>query len=126
MLRKYQAAPDHYGQLKEWARENRKNQTDAESFLWDQIRNKALGVTFLRQFIIEDYIADFICRECNLIIEVDGGYHCQYQQMQDDAIRTHRLNELGYKVIRFKNEEISFEPERILEEIKREVLIYNK
>ena len=121
MLNKYSASPDHYAILKEWARENRKNQTEGESILWDRIRDKGLGVTFLRQFIIEDYIVDFVCRESRLIIEVDGGYHCQYQQMLDDKARERRLDELGFKVIRFSNEEILTGIDKVITEIEKQI-----
>ena len=53
------ADPIEYGLLKAYARENRKNQTEAESILWNQIRGESLGVTFLRQYIIGAFITDF-------------------------------------------------------------------
>ena len=55
---------------------------------------------------IGDYIVDFVCIEKRLVIEVDGGYHSEYEQIEKDEFRTQRLNELGFSVIRFKNEEI--------------------
>lgn len=74
------ADPMLYGQLKEYARQNRKNMTQAESVLWSHIRGKVLGVTFLRQYIIGPFITDFACLEPKLIIEVDGGYHSEPRQ----------------------------------------------
>ena len=65
------ASPDWYDLLKSFARENRKNQTLAEQVLWNQLRNKTLGVRFLRQHIIGDYIVDFVSLECSLVVEVD-------------------------------------------------------
>ena len=73
------ASPDRYGLLKAFARENRKNATLAESVLWEQLRNNTLGVKFLRQHAIGDYIVDFVSRSSGLIIEVDGGYHAERQ-----------------------------------------------
>jgi len=81
------ANPMEYALLKAYARENRKNQTDAESILWNHIRGKSLGVIFLRQYIIGDYIADFACLEPKLVIEVDGGYHSEPRQAEDDTMR---------------------------------------
>ena len=72
---KYQTAyPDTYNIVKEYARENRKYQTTSEAILWETIRKNQLGVKFRRQHIIGDYIADFICLEKRLIIEIDGNY----------------------------------------------------
>ena len=80
----------------------------AEQVLWKYIREQALGVKFLRQHIIGDYIADFAAPECMLIIEVDGAYHSEPEQMYDDAIRTSSLEKSGFKVIRFSNEEVLY------------------
>lgn len=78
------AAPSLYGLLKQYARENRKNMMEAESILWRQIRRDALGVTFLRQFIIGEYIVEFACLKPKIVIEVDGDYHSEPRQQQDD------------------------------------------
>ena len=102
------ASPDWYDLLKSFARENRKNQTLAEQVLWNQLRNKTLGVRFLRQHIIGDYIVDFVSLECSLVVEVDGAYHAERQQMENDAIRSMELGKMGFKVIRFTNEEVLY------------------
>ena len=109
------ASPDRYLLLKDFARENRKNPTLAEQVLWKYIREQALGVKFLRQHIIGDYIADFAAPECMLIIEVDGAYHSESQQMYDDAIRTSSLEKSGFKVIRFSNEEVLYNTNETIE-----------
>ena len=80
--------------------------TEAESALWMYLKGNALGHKFQRQHIIGDYIVDFFCRDRQLIIEVDGGYHAERTQQEDDAVRQQRLEEMGYKVIRFSNEAI--------------------
>jgi very-short-patch-repair endonuclease len=67
--------------------ENRKNMTESESILWHYIRRDALGVTFLRQFIIGEYIVDFACLIPKFLIEVDGGYHSEPRQQQNDQVR---------------------------------------
>ena len=95
-----------------------KNATLAEDILWENIRNKTLGVEFRRQHIIADFIADFVCLDKMLIIEIDGGYHSERKQKEDDELRTERLNELGFRVIRFFNEEVQFNIEEVLKKIQ--------
>lgn len=91
----------NYSILKEFARENRHNQTEAEDYLWQFLRGKQLDVRFRRQHPIGNYIADFVCLRKNLIIEVDGEYHYHGDVPEDDEKRTRLLNEMGYSVIRF-------------------------
>ena len=112
------AASDRYNLLKDFAKENRKNATLAEDILWENIRNKTLGIEFRRQHIIADFIADFVCLDKMLIIEIDGGYHSERKQKEDDELRTERLNELGFRVIRFSNEEVQFNIEEVLKKIQ--------
>ena len=112
------ASPDWYELLKGFARENRKNPTIAEQVLWEHIRDKALGKKFLRQHIIGDYIADFVSPEHHLIIEVDGAYHAERQQLEKDEDRTGKLNKLGFWVVRFTNEEILNDIETTIKTIK--------
>ena len=113
------ASPDRYGLLKEYAKENRNNMTEAESALWNLLSNKNLGAKFLRQYIIGDYIVDFICRDHQLIIEVDGGYHSEPRQMESDEQRDKILQEKGYRVLRLKNEEILFDLSKVVNKIKK-------
>ena len=113
------AASDRYSLLKDFARQNRRNPTDAEIILWQNIKGRNLKTKFFRQYIIADYIVDFVSLESNLIIEVDGAYHSEYEQLQYDEGRTRRLESLGFKVIRFTNNEIYFQIEQVLETIKK-------
>ena len=92
--------------LKEFAKKNKQFQTDAENLIWRYIRNNQLGVKFNRQYIIGDFIVDFVCLEKKLIIEIDGGYHSEYEQIQKDAQRTDKLGSMGFNVIRYTNEEL--------------------
>ena len=112
------ASPDRYELLKEFAKKNRRNPTIAESFLWKQLKGKALGVKFRRQHVIYDYIADFVCLEKNLIIEVDGGNHFVDAQMEKDKIRTVLIGQMGFSILRFTNEEILNEIEKVIARIK--------
>ena len=106
-----------YGLLKGFAEENRNNPTEAESVLWEALRGKGLGDKFRQQHIIADFIVDFFCYDKNLVIEVDGGYHNYPQQMKLDAERTKALEALGYIEIRFTNEEILCDTDRVLKVI---------
>ena len=73
------ANPDRYELLKTFAKENRQFMTEAERALWMRLRGNALGHKFLRQHIIGDYIVDFLCRDAQVVIEVDGDYHKERQ-----------------------------------------------
>ena len=107
------ASPDRYDLLKAFARENRNNPTLAELLLWKHIRNKLLGTRFLRQHIIGDYIVDFVSLSDGLVIEVDGAYHAEHEQMEMNEARTYALEQMGFKVIRFTNEEILYKIEQV-------------
>ncbi len=113
------ASPSLYGLLKGYARENRKNATLAEEVLWDQLRGSKLGITFLRQHIIGECIVDFVSREGGLIIEVDGGYHAEPRQQVEDAQREEYLEEKGYHIIRFSNEDVLYHIESVIEQIEQ-------
>ena len=115
----YQTAdPMLYMRLKAYSKEMRKFATEAESILWEYLRAKQLGKTFKRQHIIGDYIADFVCLESGLIVELDGGYHQLPEQQINDELRTEWLEKHGFRVIRFKNEELLTNIDHCLEIIK--------
>ena len=111
-------APDRYEILKNNARENRKYQTDTEGLLWHYIRRNSLGHRFRRQFVIGDYIADFVCLRKKLIIEVDGGYHTTEEQQQKDKVRSEWLYKQGFFVLRFTDTQIINEIDFVLSRIK--------
>ncbi|MFZ2190474.1 MAG: endonuclease domain-containing protein [Candidatus Magasanikiibacteriota bacterium] len=115
-------------EIKNIRRQLRQNQTKAETILWLKLKNRQLdNKKFQRQYSIilnvSDkiyfYIADFYCHEFKLIIEVDGGIHLKPKQKEHDQFRTDRLNELGIKIIRFTNEEVINNIEKVLSEIKK-------
>ncbi len=78
------------------------------------------GYKFRRQVVIDPYIADFVCLEAKLIVEADGGQHAE--QANYDTRRTTRLEEMGYKVLRFWNHEILGETDAVLERIASALL----
>ena len=112
------ASPDIYPLLRAFARENRKNATVAERVLWEHIRHDALGVKIQRQYIIGDFIVDFLAPNERLIIEVDGAYHAEPRQKADDELRTGILEGKGYKVIRFSNEDVLYDTDMTINKIK--------
>jgi len=115
----YQTAdPIGYRYLKDFARQHKSKPTQAEKLLWQHLRGKALaGHKFRRQHIIGQFIADFICLKQRLIIEVDGDIHQLPDVKSNDEERTRRLNEMGFKVLRFTNEEVLGNVEGVLEAI---------
>ena len=115
----YETGSENYDLLKEFAEHNRKNPTEAERVLWSLIRNKNIDAKFRRQHIIGDYIADFVCLHSKLIIEVDGGYHLVGDQIVKDTERTDYLESLGYRVIRFSNDEVLSDTQRVMSDIQK-------
>ena len=108
----------NYGLLKEHAKKMRNQPTDAEKRLWEELSGKQLeNYKFRRQHIIGDYIADFICLKENVIVEVDGLIHQFPENQVSDAERTAWLNAEGYQVIRFLNNEVLFEMDKVLSKI---------
>jgi len=100
------------------ARTLRKNQTEAEKILWQKLRRRQLyGLRFQRQVAIGNYIADFMCYEAKLIIEVDGGQHNHPTVERYDHYRTMWLQEQGYTVIRFWNQDVLKRMDNVLEGI---------
>lgn len=112
------SSPDIYPILKDFAKENRKEATTYEDILWQELRKNQLGVRFRRQHSIGDYIADFVCLPLKLIIEVDGGYHNEQEQVEADHLREHWLQGRGYQVLRFTNEEVAYDLENVISIIK--------
>jgi adenine specific DNA methylase Mod/very-short-patch-repair endonuclease len=93
--------------LKAFAREMRNAPTDAEKRLWHFLRDRRLaGYKFRRQHPMAGYIADFVCIEARLVIELDGGQHAELFQQERDAARTREFERRGFRVLRFWNNEV--------------------
>ena len=100
------------------ARELRANSTDAERLIWAALRAHRLeGASFRRQTPIGPYIADFVCHETKIIVEIDGGQHFEPEQMHYDKKRSVFLAGKGYRVLRFNNHEVMTNREGVLEVI---------
>ena len=96
------------------ARELRQSMTPAEEILWAELRNRRFtDFKFRRQHPIGCYIADFVCRDCMLIVELDGESHVGRENK--DKVRQENLEACGYRVLRFWNHEVYEEKERVLE-----------
>jgi very-short-patch-repair endonuclease len=105
-------AREHY--LNDLARNLRRDATEAEKKLWQYIRNRQIGgAKFRRQVQLDDYIADFLCAEARLIIELDGGQHTP----EGDAVRTAYLTGQNFRIIRFWNDDVLRNVEGVLEVI---------
>ncbi|ATA89239.1 leucine--tRNA ligase [Capnocytophaga stomatis] len=109
--------------LAEKAKDLRNNMTQAETILWEELKSKKLDAKFRRQHVIGDYIVDFVCLAKRLIVEVDGGYHNSENQQVLDKERTEILNELGFEVIRFTNEEVIADLENVLQKIQEKLAL---
>ena len=108
----YNASPDIFRK----AEELRKNMTEAEKILWERLRKKQLSVRFKAQHPIERFIADFYCHQSKLVVEVDGEIH-KYQKEYDDG-REAEMEKYGIKIIRFTNDEVINDIEKVIEKIK--------
>lgn len=121
--------PMSYRKVLQYARHLRKNQTPAEAFFWEKVRNRRLfGKKFRRQYVIKHenilgkekfFIADFYCHAQLLIVEIDGKIH-DFQK-EYDRVREETLIEMGYTLTRFKNEEVLDEWKKV-EVALREIL----
>ena len=102
------------------ARHLRKQSTEAEKTLWRHVRSRQLaGYKFRRQAPLGKYIADFLCYERGLVIEIDGGQH--QLRSKSDSERTNWLEAQGFRVIRFWINQVLAETEAVLEAILREL-----
>jgi type I restriction enzyme R subunit len=115
--RQYRGGYEFSGMVK-LARELRKDQTSAEALLWDPLRDrKLLGFKFRRQHQFGNYIADFYCREAQLVIECDGSAHQGDDSWHHDQNRDIYMINQGLVVVRFKNEEVLNETDKVLSDI---------
>lgn len=111
-----------YSLLKKFVSEHRKNPTQAEDFLWQQLRgNKLDGYAFRRQHIIGNFIVDFVSLAKKLVIEVGGLVHQLPENKISDEERSIWLQMKGYIVIRFTNEEVLLDLENCLKKIKQQL-----
>lgn len=107
-------------QTKEKRKELRNNPTDAERYLWYELRRSQLGnKKFRRQHSIGKYVVDFYCPEEKLVIELDGEQHYEAERKSYDEKRTKYLESLNLKVIRFRNTGVLFDRDKVVKEIAK-------
>ena len=105
--------------LRQRAQHLRLHPTDAERILWRHLRARQLnGFKFRRQHPIAGYVADFVCIEVRLVVEVDGGQHDE--KRRQDALRTQRIEAKGYRVLRFWNNDVMSKQDAVVNLILRE------
>jgi len=100
------------------ARQLRNNTTDAERRLWARLRRRQIaGCRFRRQVPLGAFIVDFACLAARLVVEVDGGRHAEHARR--DADRTRWLEDNGFRVLRFWNNEVLANSDGVIAEIAR-------
>ena len=108
------------------ARGLRRNLTETERFVWARLRDRRFeGFKFRRQTPLGDYILDFVCFDCRVIVELDGGQHNEAAAIAYDARRTKWLEVQGFRVLRFWNHEVLQDWETI-EEVIWQVLVVRR
>ena len=101
-----------------FAKTLRKNATYAENILWNRLRDRQIeGLKFRRQQPIENVIVDFVNFEKRIVIEVDGGQHAL--EKNKDLKRDKMLKDIGFKVLRFWNNEVIENTDEVLEYIRQ-------
>jgi adenine-specific DNA-methyltransferase len=109
-----------YKDLMLLAKSMRSKMTPTEQKMWYYLRNNRLcGYKFKRQVVIGDFIVDFVSDSEKLIIEIDGGQHNSEDSLEYDRKRTEYLNDKGYKVLRFWNNQVLNEMDVVLDLIYR-------
>ena len=104
--------------LKEKARELRNNSTNTEILLWKFLKGKQLrGCDFHRQKPIDEFIVDFFCPDLMLAIEIDGGTHIGKEKY--DAARQKKLEKLGVRFLRFKDDDVFYSCDWVMSEIEK-------
>ncbi|WP_420129431.1 endonuclease domain-containing protein [Longimicrobium sp.] len=107
-------------EVRQAAREMRKNPTPAEKALWRVLRNRAVnGLRFRRQHTLDGLVLDFYCPEVRLCVELDGDVHDAPEQQERDAARTAHLQARDIRVLRFRNEEVLSDMRSVLTLIAR-------
>ena len=109
--------------LKQRSRNLRNDCQVSEKLLWTQLKNKQTGYSFNRQKPILNYIADFYCKELDLVIEIDGASHFSEEAQEYDKERDRQMQVLGLKIIRVLDSEVRKRPEHVAKSIMSQVLI---
>ena len=103
--------------LRHIAKKLRNESTKSEIALWNRIRNNALGISFHRQFPIENYVLDFYCKKLKLAIEIDGYSHDNEDSQKKDKERQERLESYGIRFVRLDDREVMCDIENAIRTI---------
>jgi len=116
----YGASPNTFDK----ARLLRNSMTEAEKIVWDKLKNRnVFKARFRRQHPIGIFIVDFYCHEYKLAIEIDGEIHLKNEVIEYDDGRSHDIEKLGIKILRFTNDEVFTDLKRITEEILKTIAV---
>ena len=99
--------------LKQFSRNLRKGYQVSEVQLWKYLKAKGMGYAFRRQYPILNYIADFYCKELNLVVEIDGYSHLSVEAQERDAERDRQMRVIGLQIIRVNDNEVRKDAWRI-------------
>jgi len=117
----YGASPNTFDK----ARLLRNNMTEAEKIVWDKLKNrKVFKARFRRQHPIGSFIVDFYCHEYKLAIEIDGEIHLKTEVNEYDDGRSHDIEKLGIKILRFTNNEVFKNLNKIIVEILKTIAVF--
>ena len=109
------------------ARQLRQRPTPTEEILWTRLRNRKLGgAKFRRQHPLGRYVPDFYCHEASLAVELEGRIHDQAYQREYDAVRREAIEQLGVRILVFKNEQVTEDLEGVLAQILRAIMSQQK
>ena|SRR5690242_15921616 len=109
--------------LKEFSRQLRKHSTLGEILLWKQLRaGGMMNYTFNRQKPLDRYIVDFYCKPLALVIEIDGSYHFEQEQMIKDEQRQTVLEKMGLNFLRFSEQQVRKDMDVVLKAIEKYIL----
>lgn len=106
--------------LKGFSRDMRYYGEKAEAMLWKRLKSKQLGFTFNRQKPILNYIADFYCKELNLVVEVDGVSHFSEETQLKDAERDRQMRAIGLKIVRVLDGDVRKDADRVADYVKEQ------
>ena len=105
----------------------RNNATKPEEILWQRLKGKQVeNHKFRRQFSITEYVVDFYCPKLKLAIEVDGATHSSQDEIEYDIDRQTKIEALGIVFLRFRNEEIYKNLEKVVNDITQKVILLGK
>jgi very-short-patch-repair endonuclease len=120
-MRKVKRLPVVSETMRTRAKDLRRKLNDSEKKLWYKINRGKLGVRFLRQRTIGSYIADFICFDANLVVEIDGSQHLQEKAPEYDKKRDEYIKSMGFKVLRFSNLDVLLNIKGVVAEILKNI-----